>query len=203
MVRLAWRSRFVAALDRVDVGVWLCGFVAMVCAAVGTALYLDVPHRVFPDSMTVTVTSRGRSDHYHLGCKPTSGNLPNAAAACRAMRYLFAGHGVEHYEAVADRRCGAGPVVELDGRYDYTGLGLTVDLSCRMTGRQRAFWIRIAGRTTPLKLGPYPEKPYPLTVTRLFFILAAGSLVMGLAIAVGLLRFEEWLDNRPTWRERN
>ena len=86
-------------------------------------------------------------------------------------------------------------MVELDGRYQYEGLGYTVDLSCSMTGRQRAFWARIAGLETRLRLGPYPEKPYPITVTRFFFVLAAGCLSFGVAIAAGVVKL------RPsTWR---
>jgi hypothetical protein len=182
-------GRFAAALGRLENGVWVCGVAAALCAAVGTVLYLDIPHRLFPDSMSITVTSKGKSARYHLGCKPTSGNLPNAADACQAMRYLFANHEAEHFEAVANRRCGAGPVVKLDGRYHYQDLGYRVDLSCRMTGRQRAFWARIAGLRTTARLGPYPEKPYPITVTRFFFVLSAGSLLMGIGIAFGFVKF--------------
>lgn len=174
----------------------MCGVVAVLCAAVGTMLYFDIPHRLFPDSMSVTVTSDGKSARYHLGCKPTSGNLPNAAAACQAMRYLFANHEVEDYEGVANRRCEAGPVVTLDGRYQYQDLGYTVDLSCRMTGRQRAFWARVAGLRTTARLGPYPEKPYPVTVTRFFFVVAAGSLLMGIGIALGFVKSN---PKRPKW----
>jgi len=194
-IRTAAR-RFAAALDRLETGVWVCGVVTVLCAAVGTALYFDLPHRLFPDSMSITVTSKGESARYHLGCKPTSGNLPNAAAACQAMRYLYANHAVEDYTEVANRRCGPGPVVRLDGRYDYNDLGVTVDLSCRMTERQRAFWARVAGLRTTARIGPYPEKPYPITVTRFLFVLSAGGLLMGIAIALGFVKINPRMRKR-------
>jgi hypothetical protein len=48
--------RFAAALDRLGGAVWLCGALAVLCAAVGTVLFYNLPHRLFPDSMTITVT---------------------------------------------------------------------------------------------------------------------------------------------------
>jgi hypothetical protein len=114
------------------------------------------------------------------------------------MRYLFANHEVEDYLAVTNRRCGGGPVVKLDGRYHYNSVDATVDLRCRMTTRQRAFWARVAGLRTPARLGPYPENPYPITVTRFFFMLSAGSLLMGLGIATGFVKFGPKPRNRLT-----
>jgi hypothetical protein len=81
----AWRKS-VAAIRGLHDGAWISLIAALACTVVATALYFDVPHRLFPDSMTITVTSKGESARYHLCCKPTTGNLPHAAAACQAMR---------------------------------------------------------------------------------------------------------------------
>lgn len=162
---------------------------ALLFSVVATLLYFDVLHRLFPDSMTITVTSKGTSERYHLGCKPTSGNLPNAATACQAMRYLFADHEALGIGSVdPNRRCGGGPIVKLDGRYHYQGLGFTVDLSCPLTEPQRAFWTRIAGLTTLARLGPDPEKPYHPTLTRFLYGASAFCLGLAVAFATGLLK---------------
>ena len=168
---------------RVSPRTWLTFSAGILCSIVATVLYFDVPHRLFPDSLSITVTSSGAPTRYHLGCNPTAGDLPDATAACHAMRYLFANHSVAYYEGVMDRRCGPGPMIRVQGSYDYKSVEGTVDLSCPMATKQRAFWARVGGFRTHAQLGPFPEKPATFTVTKFFYLVAAGCVAMAIWFA--------------------
>ena len=145
---------------RLRAAAWLSLLAGSICAAIATALYFTYRTASVPDSMTVTVTSKGKPVRYHLGCRPTSGSLPDASAACNAMRYLFAQHSASGFEVLSGRRCGHGPLVKVTGRYSSEPLDDTVDLSCPMTSWQRAFWARVGGFRARDRLPPFRARPH-------------------------------------------